>query len=167
MDNSSTADVQSLHIGTIVQGNVTYITKLYSIVKVDTIKCVLPTSEMTWGDRPRCNVEINDQIEAVVVKIKDGQVMLSTKRLTSNPWDSIENKYSVGQVIICRIKAIQDYGVFVELEPGIDALYHRSEMNLTKEIRLKKLYNIGDSLTLEICNIDVNNRKISVKSPVK
>lgn len=163
MENIPTENVQSLNIGTIVQGNVIYITKSYSIVKVDTVKCVLPISEMTWRYKSRCNVNINDEIEAVVVKIEDGQVMLSTKRLENNPW----NNYVIGQVLSRRIKVIQDYGVFVELEPGIDALYHLSEMNLAKGKKLKDIYNIGDSLTLEICMIDTENRKLSMKTPSK
>ena len=253
MDNSSTENVQPLQVGTIVQGNVTYITKLYSIVKVDTIKCVLPTSEMTWGDKPRCNVKMNEDVEAVVVKIEDGQVMLSTKRLENNPWNSVKSRYkvgsqlkvsvvnitdtgtfvelepglrglihkkqlsfglvkdpndfvslgqtldaeiieldynkqriglsilpfltnpwdnvtqnySVGQVLTRKIKVIQDYGVFVELEPGLDALYHRSEMKIAKGAKLKNLYNVGDSLTLEISTIDAEGHKLSMKTPTK
>lgn len=250
MDSILTENVQSLHIGTIVQGKVTYITKLYAIVKVDTIKCVLPISEMTWSDKPRCNVKMNDEIETVVVKIEDGHVMLSTKRLENNPWNSVRLRYKigdqlnvsvvnitgigafvelepgliglihkkqlsfglvknpndfvslgqtldaeiididynkqrislsilpflidpwdnviqnyvVGQILTRKIKIIQDYGVFVELEPGLDALYHRSEMDVLKDVKLKDLYNVGDSLTLEIGMIDAENRKLSMKS---
>lgn len=253
MDNSSSGNVQSLQIGTIVQGNVTYISKLYSIVKVDTLECVLPISEMTWGDKPRCNVKMNEVIEAVVVKIEGGQVMLSTKRLENNPWNSVKSRYkvgsqlkvsvvniteigafvelepglrglihkkylslglvkdpndfvsvgqtldaeiieldynkhriglsilpfltnpwdnvtqnyTVGQVLTRKIKTIKDYGVFVELEPGLDALYHRSEMNIAKGAKLKDLYNVGDSLTLEISTIDAEVHKLSMKTPTK
>jgi len=253
MDNAQMEELIPLQIGTTVKGTVIYITKLYSILKVDTTKCILPTSEMTWNEKPRCNVKVNEEVEAVVVKIEDGQVMLSTKRLLNNPWDGIHNRYkigdqlkvsvvnitnigifveiepglrglihkkqisfekvkdpndfasigqvldaeiididtdkqrlglsrlpfltnpwdnveqnySVGQVITRKIKVIQDYGVFVELEPGIDALYHRSEMNIPKGDKLKELFNVGDSLTLEICTIDAENRKLSMKTPVQ
>ena len=253
MDNILNDNVQSLHVGTIVQGKVTYITKLYSIVIVDTIKCVLPTSEMTWSDKLRCNVKMNDEIQAVVVKIENGQVMLSIKRLENNPWDNLQLRYKigdqlkvsvvnitdigafvelepglrglihkkqlsfglvndpndfvflgqtldaeiieldnnkrrislsilpflinpwdnvtqnyvVGQILTRKIKVIQDYGVFVELEPGLDALYHRSEMNVGKGKKMKDLYNVGDSLTLEISMIDAENRKMSMKTPSK
>lgn len=253
MDNILNDNVQSLHVGTIVQGKVTYITKLYSIVIVDTIKCVLPTSEMTWSDKLRCNVKMNDEIQAVVVKIENGQVMLSIKRLVNNPWDNLQLRYKigdqlkvsvvnitdigafvelepglrglihkkqlsfglvndpndfvslgqtldaeiieldnnkrrislsilpflinpwdnvtqnyvVGQILTRKIKVIQDYGVFVELEPGLDALYHRSEMNVGKGKKMKDLYNVGDSLTLEISMIDAENRKMSMKTPSK
>jgi ribosomal protein S1 len=57
--------------------------------------------------------------------------------------------------------------VFVELEPGLDALYHRSEMNVGKGKKMKDLYNVGDSLTLEISMIDAENRKMSMKTPSK
>lgn len=253
MDNILNDNVQSLHVGTIVQGKVTYITKLYSIVIVDTVKCVLPTSEMTWSDKLRCNVKMNDEIQAVVVKIENGQVMLSIKRLENNPWDNLQLRYKigdqlkvsvvnitdigafvelepglrglihkkqlsfglvndpndfvslgqtldaeiieldnnkrrislsilpflinpwdnvtqnyvVGQILTRKIKVIQDYGVFVELEPGLDALYHRSEMNVGKGKKMKDLYNVGDSLTLEISMIDAENRKMSMKTPSK
>lgn len=253
MDNILNDNVQSLHVGTIVQGKVTYITKLYSIVIVDTIKCVLPTSEMTWSDKLRCNVKMNDEIQAVVVKIENGQVMLSIKRLENNPWDNLQLRYKigdqlkvsvvnitdigafvelepglrglihkkqlsfglvndpndfvslgqtldaeiieldnnkrrislsilpflinpwdnvtqnyvVGQILTRKIKVIQDYGVFVELEPGLDALYHRSEMNVSKGKKIKDLYSVGDSLTLEISMIDAENRKMSMKTPSK
>ena len=253
MDNILNDNVQSLHVGTIVQGKVTYITKLYSIVIVDTIKCVLPTSEMTWSDKLRCNVKMNDEIQAVVVKIENGHVMLSIKRLENNPWDNLQLRYKigdqlkvsvvnitdigafvelepglrglihkkqlsfglvndpndfvslgqtldaeiieldnnkrrislsilpflinpwdnvtqnyvVGQILTRKIKVIQDYGVFVELEPGLDALYHRSEMNVGKGKKMKDLYNVGDSLTLEISMIDAENRKMSMKTPSK
>lgn len=253
MDNILNDNVQSLHVGTIVQGKVTYITKLYSIVIVDTIKCVLPTSEMTWSDKHRCNVKMYDEIQAVVIKIENGQVMLSIKRLENNPWDNLQLRYKigdqlkvsvvnitdigafvelepglrglihkkqlsfglvndpndfvslgqtldaeiieldnnkrrislsilpflinpwdnvtqnyvVGQILTRKIKVIQDYGVFVELEPGLDALYHRSEMNVGKGKKMKDLYNVGDSLTLEISMIDAENRKMSMKTPSK
>ena len=253
MDNILNDNVQSLHVGTIVQGKVKYITKLYSIVIVDTVKCVLPTSEMTWSDKLRCNVKMNDEIQAVVVKIENGQVMLSIKRLENNPWDNLQLRYKigdqlkvsvvnitdigafvelepglrglihkkqlsfglvkdpndfvslgqtldaeiielnydkrrislsilpflinpwdnvtlnyvVGQILTRKIKVIQDYGVFVELEPGLDALYHRSEMNVGIGKKMKDLYNVGDSLTLEISMIDAENRKMSMKTPSK
>ena len=223
MDNILNDNVQSLHVGTIVQGKVTYITKLYSIVIVDTIKCVLPTSEMTWSDKLRCNVKMNDEIQAVgdqlkvsVVNITDigafvelepglrglihkkqlsfglvkdpndfvslGQTLdaeiielnydkrrisLSILPFLINPWDNVTLNYVVGQVLTRKIKVIQDYGVFVELEPGLDALYHRSEMNVSKGKKIKDLYSVGDSLTLEISMIDAENRKMSMKTPSK
>lgn len=253
MDSTPIEKVQPLLIGTIVKGIVTYINKLYTIIKVDTIRCILPTSEMSLDDKPRYKVKMNDEIEAVVVKIEDGQVMLSTKRMgntrwnsiksryrigdqlkvsvinitnigafvelepglrglihkkqlsfglvndpndfvslgqildaeiielennkqriglsilpfLTNPWDNVSQNYKVGQVLTRKIKVIQDYGVFVELEPGLDALYHRSEMNVTKNSKLKELYNVGDSLTLEISSIDAENRRLSMKTPAK
>lgn len=167
MNNNQTEILQPLKIGTIIKGTVISIDKLYSILKVDSIKCVLPTSEMTWNKKPRCNVKKGDEVEAVVVKIEDGRVMLSTKRLINNPWNDIHSRYKVGDQQKVSVVKILSFGAFVEIEPGLVALYHRSEMNVDKGDKIKDLFNIGDTLTLEIATIDIVNQKISMKNLTK
>ena len=84
---------------------------------------------MTWGDKPRCNVKMNEDVEAVVVKIEDGQVMLSTKRLENNPWNSVKSRYKVGSQLKVSVVNITDIGAFVELEPGLRGLIHKKQLS--------------------------------------
>ena len=149
MDNILNDNVQSLHVGTIVQGKVTYITKLYSIVIVDTVKCVLPTSEMTWSDKLLCNVKMNDEIQAVVVKIENGQVMLSIKRLENNPWDNLQLRYKIGDQLKVSVVNITDIGAFVELEPGLRGLIHKKQLSfgLSNLIAASSTYSLGFSIS--------------------
>ena len=162
MDNILNDNVQSLHVGTIVQGKVTYITKLYSIVIVDTIKCVLPTSEMTWSDKLRCNVKMNDEIQAVVVKIENGLVMLSIKRLENNPWDNLQMRYKIGDQLKVSVVNITDNGAFVELEPGLRGLIHKKQLSFGLVNDPNDFVSLGQTLDAEIIELDNNKRRISL-----
>ena len=79
-----------------------------------------------------------------------------------DPWKQVEQNYPVGTKLKSKVINLLDYGAFFELEPGVKALLHRTEVGLTKKDKMKDYLSIGDELEVEICTVDVENKKISL-----
>ena len=86
------------------------------------------------------------------------------KQLTKNPWDTISDAYPVGAIVEGIVVSIMDYGVFVEVEPGVEGLVHVSEMFWTKKIKhpSPRLYLWGDTVSVQVLEVDPDNKRISL-----
>lgn len=154
---------EELQVGHIVRGYVVSNLRNVSFVKVGSVSCILPRSEVSYEKKPKAP-EVGKQIDAAVVRISDSQgVMLSVKRLTRDPWLNVNTKYHVGENLKCRVKSIVSFGAFIDLELGITALLHRSNMGIDKSTKVKDYISIDDELEVEITMIDVDNKRISLK----
>jgi len=110
-------------------------------------------------------VKVGDQVEAVVldVKSRDRRVSLGIKQLEPDPWTTVAARYSIGSVVEGRVRKLTDFGVFIEIEEGIDGLVHISDLSWTKRVKhpsevLKK----GQLVQAVILNIDAPNRRLSL-----
>lgn len=155
--------------GSIVEGVVESIQNFGAFVNVMGFRALLPASEIALDrvDDVSKYVQEGQELKLMVVKTdwKNERVTLSLKALMENPWDTIENRYKVGTKFDGKISRIADFGLFVNLESGIDGLLHLSELeDVSANTNLKKVYNIGQTISVVIEKIDVENKRISLKT---
>ena len=156
-------------MGARVIGRVVSVTDYGAFVELEPgVEGLIHISEMTWSRRmkhPGKVVKVGDNVEAVVleVKPKDRRVSLGIKQLEADPWTTVATRYSIGSVVEGRVRKLTDFGVFIEIEEGIDGLVHISDLSWTKRIKhpsetLKK----GQLVQAVILNIDAPNRRLSL-----
>jgi small subunit ribosomal protein S1 len=152
-----------------VQGKVVSLTDYGAFVELEPgIEGLIHISEMTWNKRvkhPSKIVSVGSPVEVVVLDIdtEARRISLGLKQTEPNPWDVIEMRYAIGQVIAGKVRNVTDFGAFIEVEEGIDGLVHVSDMSWTKRIKhpsevLKK----GDDVQAVILSIDALNQKLSL-----
>src|SRR3984957_14953605 len=155
--------------GSRVIGRVMSITDYGAFVEIEPgVEGLIHISEMTWSRRmkhPGKVVKVGDNVEAVVldVRSKDRGVSLGIKQLEPDPWTTVADRYSIGSVVEGRVRKLTDFGVFIEIEEGIDGLVHISDLSWTKRVKhpsevLKK----GQLVQAVILNIDAPNRRLSL-----
>ncbi|HBS47720.1 TPA: 30S ribosomal protein S1 [Candidatus Dependentiae bacterium] len=159
--------LDTIQEGQVVSGIVKNITNYGVFVDIGGIDGLLHITDMSWGrvNHPSELVKIGDTISVKVLSFdKDREkISLGMKQLTDNPWLNIENKYSIGSTVTGKISSITDYGLFAEIEKGIEGLVHISEISWTDRIaNLSKHYKIGDEIKAKIVALDVENRRMSL-----
>lgn len=153
--------------GAVVQATVESIEKFGAFVDILGFRALLPISEISL-DRVQ-NVadvlEVGQELKVQVLKTdwKNERVSVSLKALMANPWDSVEEKFPLGTKIDGKISKIMDFGLFINLDKGIDGLVHISELEDVKSnSNLHKLYKVGQEMSVVIEKIDAKNKRISL-----
>ncbi|MBU0743367.1 30S ribosomal protein S1 [bacterium] len=153
----------------VVQGKVVSITNYGAFVELEEgIEGLIHISEMSWTrhiKHPSKILSIGDVVEVMVLKIdKDNEkISLGLKQTESDPWLSLSDRFPVGTIIEGRVRNLTDFGAFVEVEEGIDGLVHISDMSWTKRVRHpKEIVRKGDSVHVQILDIDADKRRISL-----
>jgi len=151
----------------VLQGIVKNITNYGVFVDVGGIDGLLHITDMSWRriSHPSELVRIGDTITVKVISFDKSheKISLGIKQLEDNPWDKIEEKYSVGDNFKGKVSSITDYGLFVEVDTGIEGLVHISEISWTERINnLSKHYNVGDEVNVAIVALDKSNRRMSL-----
>jgi len=159
--------LQELKIGGIVAGTVKAITDFGAFVDLGGIDGLLHITDMSWSkiSHPSEIVAIGDRIEVMVLNIdkESGKVSLGLKQRLPDPWQDIESKYSVGAKLKGKVVNIVPYGVFVELEKGIEGLIHVSEISWTKRVNNpSEMFAIGDMIETQVLSVDKESRRISL-----
>ncbi|MBF0106611.1 MAG: 30S ribosomal protein S1 [Deltaproteobacteria bacterium] len=159
--------LENIKEGQIIRGAVKNITDYGVFIDLGGIDGLLHITDLTWGrvNHPNEILKIGDEIDVVVLKYdeKSEKVSLGLKQLTEDPWTLVDNEFAVGQKIKGKVVSITDYGVFVEVKPGIEALIHVSELSWTKKIKHpSKLVKMGDELESVILDLDIGNKKIAL-----
>ena len=155
-------------VGAVVRGRIRNITDFGIFVGVDEgIDGLIHVSDISWTKRvghPATLYNVGEEVEAVVLHIdKDNErFSLGIKQLTPDPWAGITARYRVGSIVTGRVSNITDFGVFVELEPGVEGLVHVSEVSSEKVDDLKSMLEPGQEIQAEVLNIDQEERKISL-----
>ncbi len=156
-----------LEKGKNLEGSVKNITDFGVFVDLGGVDGLLHITDLSWG-RVSHPSEIVSLDEKIIVRILDfddnkERISLGLKQLTPHPWENINEKYQVGQRIKGKAVSITDYGVFVELEKGIEGLVHISEMSWTQHIKHpSKFVSVGEELEVVILNINKEGKKISM-----
>ncbi len=153
----------------IVRGRVVSITNYGAFVELEKgVEGLIHISEMSWTrhiKHPSKVVSIGDEVDVMVLKIDKGneKISLGLKQCETDPWLTLSERYPVGSVIEGKVRNLTDFGAFVEVEEGIDGLVHISDMSWTKRIRHpKEMLKRGDTLQVQILDIDSNKRRISL-----
>lgn len=160
-------------VGSIIEGKIKNITDFGIFIGIEEgIDGLIHVSDFSWTERIKHPGEKHvkgEIIQAVVLKIdkENERFSLGIKQLQPDPWRAVAEKYAVGTKISGRITNVTDFGVFVELEKGIEGLIHISELNKEKTETLVGLYNIGDTIEARVINVSALDRKIglSLKAP--
>ncbi|MAQ72199.1 MAG: 30S ribosomal protein S1 [Candidatus Marinimicrobia bacterium] len=159
--------MEKIEVGAQLQGLVKNITDFGAFVDLGGVDGLIHITDFSWGriNHPSEIVSIGDEITVQIIDYNQetSRISLGLKQLVDNPWKVIPDKYSVGEIITGKIVSIMNYGIFIELEKGIEGLIHISEISWTKNIQnLPDQYKVGDSLESKILFIDANEQKISL-----
>lgn len=161
--------VDKLKIGDKVSGTIASITDYGLFVEIDKeIEGLVHISEISWTDRIsdlKDRYAIGQAVEAIIVSIDiaNRRMSLSIKRLEKNPWKQVSEQFEVGQKIKGKVTNITDFGIFVELLPGIDGLVHISDFSWTEHVQHPSdRYTIGQDIEAVILTIDSDNKKVSL-----
>ncbi|MBT8298094.1 MAG: 30S ribosomal protein S1 [Maribacter sp.] len=160
---------EDIKIGDKVKGKVVVIADYGAFIEVvEGVEGLIHVSEMSWSTHLRSAqdfVKVGDQVEAVVLTLdrEDRKMSLGIKQLTPDPWTDITTKYPVGSKHKGIVRNFTNFGVFLELEEGIDGLIYISDLSWTKKIKHpSEFVTVGDTLEVEVLELDVEGRKLSL-----
>lgn len=154
----------SLKEGDIVEGKISGITKFGVFVDLGPVEGLIHLSELSWSKdvQPRDVVRKGQKIKAKVIEVKpeEERISLSLKQLQPNPWDSVEERYKVGEVYEGRVTRIADFGVFVELEPGVEGLIFLRDLDWVEVDNPRKIVREGQRIKVKVLNISASERRM-------
>lgn len=158
---------KELEVGSILEGRVKNITDFGVFIDLGGIDGLLHITDISWGriNHPSEVIEMNDAITVKVIEYDEERkrVSLGLKQLIAHPWDDVEIKFPVGNVVKGKVVSLTNYGCFIELEPGVEGLIHVSEISWTKHIKNpSEVYTMGDEIDAKVLSIDIDDRKISL-----
>ena len=160
---------ENLKVGDKVTGKVVVMTDYGAFVEVAPgVEGLIHVSEMSWSQHLRSAqdfLKVGDEVEAVILTLDrdERKMSLGIKQLKENPWDKIEEKYPVGSKHAAKVRNFTNFGVFVELEEGVDGLIHISDLSWTKKIKHPSEFTqIGADIDVVVLEIDKDNRRLSL-----
>lgn len=158
---------KELEVGSILEGRVKNITDFGVFVDLGGIDGLLHITDLSWGrvNHPSEVLSMNDSITVKVIEYDEERkrVSLGLKQLAPHPWEDVEIKYPIGNVVKGKVVSLTNYGCFIELEPGVEGLIHVSEISWTKHIKNpSEVYNMGDEVDAKVLSIDSEDKKISL-----
>ncbi len=158
-----------LKVGDKVKGKVVVMADYGAFVEIASgVEGLIHVSEMSWSQHLRSAQEfmkVGDEVEAVVLTLdrEDRKMSLGIKQLTPDPWENIEVKYPVGTKCAAKVRNFTNFGVFVEIEEGIDGLIHISDLSWTKKVKHPgEFTQVGADIEVVVLEIDKDNRRLSL-----
>ena len=159
----------SLKVGDKVKGRVVVMADYGAFVEIAPgVEGLIHVSEMSWSQHLRSAQEfmkVGDEVEAVILTLdrEERKMSLGIKQLTPDPWENIETKYPVGTKCTAKVRNFTNFGVFVEIEEGIDGLIHISDLSWTKKVKHPSEFTqIGADIEVVVLEIDKENRRLSL-----
>ncbi len=160
---------ENLKVGDKVKGKVVVMTDYGAFVEIAPgVEGLIHVSEMSWSQHLRSAqdfLKVGDEVEAVILTLDrdERKMSLGIKQLKENPWDKIEERYPVGSKHNAKVRNFTNFGVFVELEEGVDGLIHISDLSWTKKIKHPSEFTqIGADIEVVVLEIDKDNRRLSL-----
>jgi len=158
--------LSKLEEGMEIQGKVVNIINQGVFIDLGGLEGFIPISELSWGriNHPSDVISADQEINTKILTIQgEEKVTLSLKAVTPDPWDSVSQKYQPGSLIKGKAASLMDFGVFVQLEPGIEGLVHVSEITWTKRFRHpKEIIDAGSIVEAMVLEVNQGNRRISL-----
>lgn len=159
--------LETIEEGKIIEGVIKNITDYGLFIDLGGIDGLLHVTDISWGriSRPSDNFNKGDSITVKIMSFdkEKERVSLGLKQLTPNPWETITEKYVVGSIVEGKIVNLMDYGVFVELEAGVEGLIHISEMFWTREIKHpSKILTAGETVQVMVLDVNQESKRISL-----
>lgn len=155
---------ERIEIGQTVEGTVKNVTDFGAFIDLGGADGLLHISEMSWGrvENPKKVFHTGDQVKAFIKDINGDKIALSIKFPETNPWADADEKYAVGNVVNGRVARMTDFGAFVELEPGIDALLHVSQIAREHVEKPSDVLKIGQYIDARVVDFNGEDKKISL-----
>ncbi len=150
--------------GDIVDGTIKNVTDFGAFIDLGGADGLLHISEMSWGrvENPKKNFKVGQPIQVLIKDIEGTKIALSLKFDELNPWKNAEKKYAVGDVVNGKVARMTDFGAFVELEPGVDALLHVSQISKEHIDKPSDVLSIGEEITAKVVDFNEADKKISL-----
>ncbi|MBR5376076.1 MAG: 30S ribosomal protein S1 [Lachnospiraceae bacterium] len=155
---------ERIHVGDTVEGVVKNITEFGAFIDLGGLDGLLHISEMSWGhvESPKKLLHVGDTVKVLIKDINGNKVALSMKFPDANPWINAKEKYAVGNEVTGRVARMTDFGAFIELEAGIDALLHVSQISHDHIAKPSDILKTGDTVTAKVVDFDESEKKISL-----
>ena len=150
--------------GDIVEGVVKNVTTFGAFVDIGGIDGLLHISEMSWGriDSPQNVYKKGDTVKVIVKEIKGDKVALSAKFDENNPWIDVQEKFPVGSVVTGKVARMTDFGAFIQLSEGVDALLHVSQISRQRIEKPSDVLKVGDEIEAKVVDVNIDDHKISL-----
>ncbi len=159
----------NLKVGDIVKGKVVVMADYGAFIEIAPgVEGLIHVSEMSWSAHLHSAqdfMKVGDEVEAVILTLDrdERKMSLGIKQLKADPWEKIEEKYPVGSNHMARVRNFTNFGVFVEIEEGVDGLIHISDLSWTKKIKHPSEFTqIGAEIEVQVLDIDKENRRLSL-----
>jgi ribosomal protein S1 len=154
----------NIHVGDIIEGTVKNVTDFGAFIDLGGVDGLLHISEMSWGhvDNPKKLYHVDDKVKVFIKNINGHKIALSCKFDDANPWNGASEKYAVGTIVTGTVARMTDFGAFIELEPGIDALLHVSQISRDHVEKPSDVLKTGMEVTAKVVELRENEHKISL-----
>ncbi len=158
-----------LKVGDVVKGKVVVMADYGAFIEIAPgVEGLIHVSEMSWSQHLRSAqdfLKVGDEVEATILTLDrdERKMSLGIKQMKNDPWDKIEAKYAIGSNHVAKVRNFTNFGVFVEIEEGVDGLIHISDLSWTKKIKHPSEFtSIGAEVDVQVLDIDKDNRRLSL-----
>lgn len=155
---------EKIKVGDVVEGTVKNVTDFGAFIDLGGADGLLHISEMSWGrvENPKKVFKVGETIKVLIKEISGDKIALSLKFENTNPWIHAEKKYAVGSIVTGRAARMTDFGAFVELEAGVDALLHVSQISKEHVEKPSDVLKINQEITAKVVDFNADDKKISL-----
>ena len=155
---------ERIHVGDVVEDVIKNVTDFGAFVDLGGADGLLHISEMSWGrvENPKKVFKVGEKITVLIKDINDTKIALSLKFEDQNPWLDAASKYAVGNIVTGKVARMTDFGAFVELEPGVDALLHVSQISREHVEKPTDVLAIGQEIEAKVVDFNEEDKKISL-----
>ena len=156
--------MERIHVGDVVEGTVKNVTDFGAFIDLGGADGLLHISEMSWGrvESPKKVFKVGDTVKVFIKDINESKIALSMKFEDENPWNGAAEKYAVGNVVKGKVARMTDFGAFVELAPGVDALLHVSQIAKEHIEKPSDVLKVGQEIEAKIVDFNEDEKKISL-----
>ena len=153
-----------IKVGDVIEGTVKNVTDFGAFIDLGGVDGLLHISEMSWGrvENPKKVFTVGQKVRVFIKNITDTKIALSMKFEDENPWNGAAEKYAVGNVVKGKVARMTDFGAFVELAPGVDALLHVSQISQEHVEKPSDVLKIGQEVEAKIVDFNEEEKKISL-----
>lgn len=153
-----------INVGDVVTGVVKNVTDFGAFIDLGGADGLLHISEMSWGrvENPKKVFKVGEELEVLIKDIRGEKIALSLKFEDTNPWLTADEKYAAGNIVEGRVARMTDFGAFVELEPGVDALLHVSQISRQHVEKPSDVLSVGQIIEAKVVDFNGEERKISL-----
>jgi small subunit ribosomal protein S1 len=153
-----------INIGDVIEGTVKNVTDFGAFIDLGGVDGLLHISEMSWGrvENPKKVFSVGQNVRVFIKNITDTKIALSMKFEDENPWNGATEKYAIGNVVTGKVARMTDFGAFVELAPGVDALLHVSQISQEHVEKPADVLKIGQEVEAKIVDFNEADKKISL-----